>query len=225
MYMAECVMKRMLKFSLLVCVLLGLAFAAACDGTTPEPVDSGDTGGAGDSGTVDEPPELAIRTFMAVDGSVLIEANRLLFDVEWMHIEAYFTDDETYFIPHRPAGVLPVAQLAAGTALVFPNFMSHGTMPSHAVAFRLEAGGERYYFALMEDHSFGLDPSPYAADFLAAAVDGRVRITATTGSGATTDLGYIDVDAENFDPDVWMTQNAYRWAAQIIVVWPIHILR
>ena len=164
-------------------------------------------------------PPLQLSIFLTSDNTVMIETNIPLYDFAWVQLEHDFVDDELVFMP-SDIHIGTVAELLPNEPFVINNFMDNGTMPTNAVTFT-DQYNERRYFAFQQDNSLGLDPSPFMLDFLDSVADGRVRIYATIGDGSRTDLGYFDVDIDNFDPDVWLVENSYRWAAHAMVMWEV----
>jgi len=194
--------------TLLFVLLLGLVLAACGNASDPnEP----------------EWPPLQLSIFLAPESTVIIETNRPLRDFAWVRLEHDFTDGEFIFMP-SDIHVGTLAELLTGESFVINNFFDNGTMPTNAVTF-IDQYGKRRYFAFQQDNSLGLDPSPHMPDFLDNILDGQVRIYATTGGGSRTDLGYFNVDADNFDPDTWLVANSYRWAAHAMVIWELHNIR
>ena len=168
-------------------------------------------------------PPLQLSIALTPDNAVIIKTNRPLHDFAWVQLEHDFVDDEFVFMP-SDIHIGTVAELLPDETFVINNFMDYGTMPTNAVTFTDQYGARRY-FAFQQDNSLDLAPSPFMLDFLDSVVDGRVRIYATTGDGSRTNLGYFDVDIDNFDPDVWLVENSYRWTDHAMVMWELHNIR
>ena len=153
------------------------------------------------------------------DNTVTIETNRPLTNFAWVRLEHDFVGDQFIFLPSEEP-IKAVPELLPGAPFTIYNFIDNGTMPTNAVSFT-DQYGEVRYFTFSHDNSLGLEPSPFMPDFHDYVVDGQVQIYAVTGGGTRTDLGYFDVDANNFDPETWFMTNSYRWAAHAMVIWEL----
>jgi len=158
----------------------------------------------------------------SIGDRVMIQTNVPLRDFALITFTVDMDEYELWYIPENTYGM--VAEFSPGDAFIINRYMGMGTLPRSGVTF-IDQYGERRYFAIQHDHSLGLEPSPYMPDFLDLVVDGRVRIDATTGGGSAWDLGYFDVDVNDFDPDRWFIQNRYRWAEHEMVIWELHNIR
>ena len=165
-------------------------------------------------------PPLQLTIYLTPENAVAIEANVPLRDVAWAQLDHDFVNNEFIFIPSIIYASM-IAELLPGSLFAKNDFIDNGgVMPTNAITF-IDQYDERRYFAFQQDQSLGLEPSPYMADFFDHIVNGQVQIYATTGGGDRTDLGYFDVDTNNFDPDTWFTTNSYRWAAHILAIWEL----
>jgi len=153
---------------------------------------------------------------------IMIQTNVPLHDFALVTFYIGMDEYELWYVPQATYGA--VAQLLPGDAFIIVGYIGMGTLPHSGVTF-IDQYGQRRYFAMQRDQSLGLRPSPHMPGFLEAAIDGRVRIDATTGGGGAWDLGYFEVDADNFDPDAWLIQNRYRWAAHEMMIWELHDIR
>jgi len=229
------------KFIVCFVVVFGIFALAACGGTTDDdgapqdptppayapPLEEQQTGD--ESTTVDETqwPPLELSITLTPENRVVIETNRPLREFEMVRLEDDFDDD--YGLSFIPISLYRevVEEFLPGETFVIDDFIGGGTLPTDAVTF-IDQYGERRYFAFQHDHSLGLDPNPFMPDFLDNVVDGQVRIYATTGGGNRTDLGYFSVDVSDpyvdceFDVDLWLVENSYRWAAHAMVIWELH---
>jgi len=153
---------------------------------------------------------------------VMIQTNIPLLDFALLTFISDMDEYELWYIPEATYGT--VAELSPDDAFIINGYIGMGTLPRSGVTF-IDQYGERRYFAMQHNQSLGLEPSPYLPDFLDSALNGRVRIDATTGGGGVWDLGYFEVDVNDFDPDTWFIQNRYRWARHEMVVWELHNMR
>jgi len=158
----------------------------------------------------------------SIGDRVMIKTNLPLRDFALITFNVDMDEYELWYIPENTYGM--VAEFSPGDAFIINGYMGMGTLPRSGVTF-IDQYGERRYFAIQHDHSLGLEPSPYMSDFWDSVVNGRVRIDATTGGGSAWDLGYFDVDVNDFDPDRWFIQNRYRWAEHEIVIWELQNIR
>ena len=153
---------------------------------------------------------------------VMIQTNVPLRDFALVALVSDMDEHELWYIPKATYGT--VAELSPDDAFIINGYVGFGTLPRSGVTF-IDQHGQQRYFAMQHDHSLGLKPSPYMPGFLDTAENGRIRIDATTGGGSAWDLGYFDVDENNFDPDIWFTQNRYRWARHEMGIWELHNIR
>jgi len=153
---------------------------------------------------------------------VMIQTNVPLHDFALFTFISDMNEYELWYILESIYDI--VAELSPDDAFIINGYIGMGTLPRSGVTF-IDQYGERRYFAMQHDQSLGLEPSPYMPDFLDSVVNGKVRIDATTGGGGVGDLGYFDVDVNNFDPDTWFIQNRYRWARHEMVIWELHNIR
>jgi len=164
-------------------------------------------------------PSLKLSIFLTPENTVLIETNSPLRDFAWVRLSHDFVDGELIFRPSDEY-LGTVEELLPGKPFVINNFIDNGSLPTNAVTF-VDQYGKKRYFAFSSDNSLGLEPNPYMPEFFDNVIDGQVRIYATRGDGSSTDLGYIDVDTDNFDPYTWIVANNYRWAAHAMVIWEL----
>jgi len=219
-------MKKLTTLLLVACFTI---FLAACGNTatnnnglypTTEPNPTEAT-----SGTHQWPPLQLSISFLMPENTVTIETNRPLYNFEWVRLESDFAGDEVFFIAKpNPLSEGSAVELMPDEPFVINNFMDDGSLPTNAVTF-IDEYGERRYFAFSIDNSMGIEPSPFVPGFLNSVVNGRVRIDATRGDGSRWDLGYFNVDVNNFDPETWFTANSYRWAAYTMVMWEMQNVR
>jgi len=153
---------------------------------------------------------------------VMIQTNIPLRDFSLLTFISDMDEYELWYIPEATYGT--VAELSPDDAFIINGYLSMGTLPRSGVTF-LDQSDERRYFAMQHNHSLGLEPSPYLPDFLDLVLDGKIRIDATSGGGEVWDLGYFDVDVNNFDPDTWFIRNRYRWARHEMMIWELHNIR